>query len=247
MTDPRNPNFSRATANRAWALLFGRPLVEPIDDLPKDGDLPAPLTILADDFASHGFDLRRLVRAVAATEAFALDSATVDGAGPSSTLEDAWAAFPLTRLRPEQVAGALQQAASAETIDSDSHILVRLMTYGGVNDFVARHGDPGEEEEFHQEGSTTITQRLLMMNGDLVQGKIKDDLGNASARIAILAPDDARAVEAAYLATLTRRPTPEEADHFRGRLEGTRGDERKRRVTDLIWALLNSTEFSWDH
>ena len=204
------------------------------------------MTILADDFAGHGFDLRRLIRAIAATEAFAIDSATVDDDSPSSTLEAAWAAFPMTRLRPEQVAGALLQAASAETIDSESHILVRLATFGGVNDFVARHGDPGEEE-FHQEGSTTITQRLLMMNGDLLHSKIKDDIGNASNRIAILAPDDAKAVEAAYLATLTRRPTPEEADHFRSRLEGTRGDERKRRVSDLIWALLNSTEFSWDH
>ena len=246
VTDPRNPNFSRAITNRIWALLFGRPLVEPIDDLPVRVDLPAPLAILADDFAAHGFDLRRLVRAVAGTEAFGLDSATPDESGPTPILEDAWAAFPLTRLRPEQVAGALLQAASAETIDGDSHILVRLATYGGVNDFVARHGDPGEEE-FRQEGTTTITQRLLMMNGDLIHGKVKPDLGNASARIAMLAPDDAKAVEAAYLATLTRRPTPEEAGHFRSRLENTRGDERKRRMTDLIWALLNSTEFSWDH
>jgi hypothetical protein len=246
VTDPRNTNFSRATANRVWALLFGRPLVEPIDDLRINGELPAALAILAEDFASRGFDLRRLIRAIASTEAFALDSATEDDSGPSSTLESAWAAFPMTRLRPEQVAGALQQAASAETIDSESHILIRMATYGGVNDFVARHGDPGEEE-FHQEGSTTITQRLLMMNGDLVQNKIKDELGNASTRIAMLAPDDAKAIEAAYLATLTRRPTPEEAAHFRSRLEGTKGKERNQEVIDLIWALLNSTEFSWDH
>ena len=246
VTDPRNPNFSRATANRIWALLFGRPLVEPIDDLATAGEPPAALAILADDFAARGFDLRRLVRAVATTEAFALDSATGADEGPSSTLEAAWAAFPMTRLRPEQVAGGLLQAASAETIDSGSHILVRLATYGGVNDFVARHGDPGEDE-FNLEGSSTITQRLLMMNGDLVRKNIREELGNASVRIAILAPDDRKAVEAAYLATLTRRPTPDEATHFEARLAGTRGDDRKQRVTDLIWALLNSTEFSWDH
>jgi Protein of unknown function (DUF1549)/Protein of unknown function (DUF1553) len=246
VTDPRNPNFSRATTNRVWALLFGRPLVEPIDDLPVHGDLPAALKILSEDFATHGFDLRRLISAVASTEAFSLDSATQDDSGPSSTLEAAWAAFPMTRLRPEQVAGALQQAASAEAIDAESHILVRLATYGGVNDFVARHGDPGEEE-FHLEGSSTITQRLLMMNGDLVQNKIKDDLGNASTRIAMLAPDDPKAIEAAYLATLTRRPTPGEAAHFRASLEGTKGKERTLRLIDMIWSLLNSTEFSWDH
>ena len=181
-----------------------------------------------------------------ATEAFALDSASGEELDRSPAPDGAWAAFPMTRLRPEQVAGALMQANNARTVDGDAHILVRLMTYGGVNDFVARHGDPGEAE-FHQEGTTTITQRLLMMNGDLVRGSIKGDLANMSGRIAALAPDDPKAVEAAYLATLTRRPTPEEAAHFVARLRGTQGDERKARVADLIWALLNATEFSWGH
>ncbi len=246
VTDPKNPNFSRATANRVWALLFGRPLVEPIDDLPTHGDLPA-----ASDDPGRRFRLARVrppppdpghrrdrgLRARLGDRG--RDRPEFDPRSRLGRLPDDPAPPRAGRRRPPQ-------AASAETIDADSHILVRLATYGGVNDFVARHGDPGEEE-FHQEGSTTITQRLLMMNGDLVQKKIKDDLGNASTRIAILAPDDPKAVEAAYLATLTRRPTPEEAAHFRGRLEGTKGDERKQRMTDLIWALLNSTEFSWDH
>ena len=60
----------------------------------------------------------------------------------------------------------------------------------------------------------TIPQRLLLMNGDLVREKTKDDLFNASRRIAELAPDDRQAVEIAYLAVLTRRPTPEELAHF---------------------------------
>jgi Protein of unknown function (DUF1549)/Protein of unknown function (DUF1553) len=246
VTDPRNPNFSRATANRVWALMFGRPLVEPIDDLAGAGDPPPALQLLADDFAAHGFDLRRLIRAIAETRAFALDSAAEADLEPPSTLESAWAAFPITRLRPEQVAGALLQAAAPETIDSESHILVRLATYGGINDFVGRHGDPGEDE-FNLEGSSTIPQRLLMMNGELVYKKTREDLGNASTRIAMLAPTDKLAIEAAYLATLTRRPTPEEAAHFEAQLAGTRGDERKQRMADLYWALLNATEFSWDH
>lgn len=246
VTDPRNPNFSRATANRAWAILFGRPMVEPLDDLAAAGEPPEALGLLADDFAAHGFDFRRLIRAIASTRAFALDSAEGADAGPPSTTEAARAAFPITRLRPEQVAGALLQAASPETIDADSHILVRLATSGGVNEFVGRHGDPGEDE-FDLEGAGTIPQRLLMMNGDLVHKKTRDDLGNASARIAILAPTDRLAVEAAYLATLTRRPTPEEAAHFEARLAGTSGVERKQRMSDLAWALLNATEFSWDH
>jgi hypothetical protein len=226
--------------------MFGRPLVEPIDDIASSGELPPMLAILGDDFAAHGFDLRRLLQSIARTEAFSLDSASDDDSEPTTTLETAWAAFPITRLRPEQVAGALLQSSKNETIDSSSHILIRFATYGGVNEFVTRHGDPGEEE-FNLEASSTIPQRLLMMNGKLVEQNIKEELGTAAGRFATLAPDDHKAVEAAYLATLTRRPTPEEAAHFEARLAGTRGDDRKQRMTDLVWTLLNSTEFSWGH
>ena len=55
------------------------------------------------------------------------------------------------------------------------------------------------------------------------------------------------AVETAFLAVLTRRPTPEELSHFTGRLGKASGGDRKNRLTDLFWALLNTTEFSWSH
>ena len=82
----------------------------------------------------------------------------------------------------------------------------------GRNDFVRRYGDTGDDEFAVRAG--TIPQRLLLMNGHLVREKTKDDLFNASRRIAELAPDDHKAVEAAYLTVLTRRPTPEESAHF---------------------------------
>src|SRR5262249_38526401 len=54
VVDPRNKTLARATANRVWALLFGRPLAEPIDDLPAAGELHPALDLLAADFAGHG-------------------------------------------------------------------------------------------------------------------------------------------------------------------------------------------------
>ena len=61
------------------------------------------------------------------------------------------------------------------------------------------------------------------------------------------AGSDHAAVEAAFLATLTRRPTPPEAAHFHARLAGTTGETRKQAVTDLFWVLLNTTEFAYNH
>jgi len=243
VVDARNPNFARATVNRVWALLFGRPLAEPVDDLPAAGELHPALSQLANDFAASGFDLHRLIRVIAATEVFRIDSAAADSASPEA--EEAWAVFPMTRLRPEQVAGALFQAASITTLGPQSHWLIRFFSYTGRNDFVRRYGDTGEDE-FDARGGT-IPQRLLLMNGKIVREKIKAGFWSATARIAELAPADRQAVETAFLAVLTRRPTSDESSYFAAKLAATKGKQRKDRLTDLYWSLLNTMEFSWNH
>ena len=243
VVDPRNAYFARETVNRVWALLFGRPLAEPIDDLPADSELHPTLIKLAEDFSSHGADLHRLIRIIAATEVFRLDSAARGEDAPLT--EETWAVFPMTRLRPDQVAGAIFQSASLRTVGAQSHWFVRLVSYTARNDFVRRYGDTGEDE-FDGRGGT-IPQRLLLMNGDVVREKTKDDFFTAASQIADLAPNDDRAVQAAFLAVLTRRPTSEESSHFAARLKGSSGKERKARLSDLYWSLLNTTEFSWNH
>ncbi len=243
VTDPRNPYFALVTANRAWALMFGRPMLEHVDDVSSTEDMPRALTLLAEDFTRHGHDLSRLFRVIAATEAFQRDSAADHEI--TEVHEKCWAAFPLTRLRPEQVAGSVQQVGSLTTLNAETHILVRLFSLGDRNEFLRRYGDTGEDE-FDNRGGT-IPQRLLMMNGKLVHEKTKGGLFTAATRVAQQAPDDAAAVRIAYLTVLTREPTPAEAEHFAGRLAGTTGDERARRMEDLFWVLLNATEFSWNH
>jgi hypothetical protein len=243
VVDPGNKHFACETVNRMWAILVGRPLAEPIDDLPSVTDLHPALVLLADDFSSHGYDLHRLIRVIAATMVFRIDSATL--AAAAEPAEDTWAVFPITRLRPDQVAGALFQSSSLSTLGAQSHWLVRLASYTGRNDFVRRYGDLGEDEFDARSG--TIPQRLLLMNGDAMRERIKDDLFNAAPRIADLAATDEKAVEVAFLAVLTRRPAPEESSHFAARLKGSSGAKRKELVSDLYWSLLNTTEFSWNH
>lgn len=247
ITDPRNPNLARATVNRLWALMFGRPLVEPVDDLAAADEIPEPLTILADDFKTHGYNLRRLLRAIVATEAFRLDSALSDGT-PSAAAEAAekgWASYPMTRLRPEQVVGSVFQSTAFSTIDNDSPFFVRFFSSVGQNQFVQRYGDSGEDE-FDGRGGT-IPQRLLLMNGELVRDRTKPDFMHSPARIGYFAATDRAAVEVAYLTSLTRKPTPVELSHFEAKLAGSRGDQRSKSVSDIVWTLINSTEFSWNH
>lgn len=249
VVNPENPALARATVNRVWALMLGRPLVEPIDDLPAEAETPAALRVLAEDFRDHGFRLHRLIRLIAGSVAFRLDSATSpraeDGDDSLARADDAWAAFPLTRLRPEQVAGSLEQASSISTLGTRSSWVFRLIAQGERNDFITHYGDTGEDEFDHRAG--TIPQRLLLMNGKLANESVGEGLFRASDRIAALAPTDRAAVEAAYLTVLTRRPDPDEAALFEDRLRGSVGKDRKQRLTDLCWTLVNTTEFSWNH
>jgi len=247
VTNPQNRAFAHATVNRVWALLFNRSLVEPVDDIPLEGPYPPGFEILADDFVTHGFDLQRLIRLIAATKVFQVDSASHDEShAVSSQQEKLWAAFPMTRLRPEQVAGSVIQSSSMHTINAESHVIFRITRFFQTSEFVKRYGDIGEDE-FNQR-SGTIPQQLLLMNGELVKNRSKEDaVFNASTRIGMLAPTDNAAVETAYLCTLTRRPTQKERDYFANLLKGTKGKERSKAMEDLYWTLFNTTEFSWNH
>ncbi|MCA9188322.1 MAG: DUF1553 domain-containing protein [Pirellulaceae bacterium] len=244
VTHSANRAFARAAVNRVWAMATGKPLVEPIDSIPLSGPYPPGLETLADDFVMHGYDLKRLWRIIAMTKVYRRESRA--NFEVTREHEQAWAVFPVTRLRAEQVAGGLWQSARLKTVDAHSHIVIRLAHAAETSEFIRSYGDAGEDEFSPSAG--TIPQRLVLMNGKLVRDRTKQDLvGNAATRIAMLLRDDQRAVEAAYLIVLTRRPTTAELDHFHPQLASATAVERPERIEDIVWTLLNSTEFSWNH
>lgn len=246
ITSPENRPFARAAVNRVWSLLCGRALHDPIDDIPLEGPYPVGMEVLADAFIASGYDIQHLIRLIAGSVAFSRDSRSEDPAIPvTAAQEGAWAAFPVTSLRPEQVAGSVIQAASLSALDGSSHIIDRFRRFGETRDFLQRFGDPGESEL--TEHATTIPQRLLLMNGKLVEERTAPNpILNSSTRLAHYSPSDSLAVESAFLALLTRYPTDAEAAHFSGLLTGLAGGERERCMADLHWSLINSTEFSWN-
>jgi hypothetical protein len=244
VTAKENRPFARVTVNRIWALMFGKPLVEPVDSIPLHDDLPPGLELLVDDFIEHDYDIRRLIRVISSTRVYRLDSRASFEVLPRH--EIAWSVYPMTRLRPEQVAGAVAQACSVSTIDSDAHIVSQMMKFFQTDEFIKRYGDLGEDE-FVERG-ISIPQRLLMMNGNLVKNRTKNrPLFNSSSQIAAFADNDRDAIAAAYLSCLTRQPSSAESSYFKDRLKDTTGGRRMSSLEDLFWALLNTTEFSWNH
>ncbi|MEO8270024.1 MAG: DUF1553 domain-containing protein [Aureliella sp.] len=244
VTDPHNRAFGRATVNRVWGLMFSRPLVDPVDNIPLDMSVPKVLDTLADDWSTHGFDLARLVRMIAACDAFERDSRA--DFEVTDRHERVWSVFPLTQLRPDQVAGNLLQASKLVAMDSSNSVFRRLEAYGSKENFLQLFGDRGEDE--FQSEAVTITQRLIMMNGELAADRTGVDLiNNAATRIATLVSDDQRAIELIFLTTFNRPPSATELSTFGKELSGKSGDERQLALSDIAWAMVNSTEFSWNH
>src|SRR4029078_11027459 len=76
MTDRGNPYFAKVMANRVWAELLGQGFVDPVDDIratnpASNGPL---LDALADDFGKQGYDIKKLIRKITASQVFALSS-----------------------------------------------------------------------------------------------------------------------------------------------------------------------------
>ncbi len=262
ITHPENKRFERAAANRVWALMFGKPFLvhRPVDDLPDPETDPETkiLDIIGEDFRKQNCDLRRLVRVIAASDAFRMSSIPPtemahEKSGQDSESEESlheqlnlveqrWAVYPLVRLRPEQVIGSMLQANNLRTIDRNSHLFIRALRMLRENDFVDEFGDPGVEEL--QEWSGTIPQALLRMNGELSRGLTNRNPFFAPGRISATGSTAAKKIETIYLANLARYPTETEQEYFQKRFEE---DKSGKAVEDLYWILFNSPEFSWNH
>jgi len=239
--------------------LFGQPpaietdygfQVGEVDNLPLDSP-PSPLIeTLTEAFIESDFNIRKLIRCITDSPAFRVSSrADFD---VTEQHELAMAVFPVTHLRSEQVAGAAIQAGRIKTINRDSSFLVQLQQFGSLNDFLKRYGDLGEDEFTQQ--PVTITQRLVMLNGKLINETASPNpILNASSHIEMFAKDDEDVVRTLYLTVLNREPSERELEHFVKRLTAESREQndpptsRKQEITDLTWILLNSSEFAWNH
>ncbi len=242
ITHPQNRQAARAAVSHVWALMCGCAASESVDNLPLDAQPSAMMEALVDDFIENGHDLRRLISLIARSSAFRVDSRA--DFEVTAQHEQAGAVFPLVRLRPEQVAGSIIQAARIKKTDRHSSLFLQLQTLTGTNDFVKQYGDVGEDE--FTTDSVTITQRLLMMNGNLLGELVNSNpVLNATAHIGMFAQDNDSAVETVYLCALNRYPSAQEREHFVKRLVDA--DNRNDAIEDLFWVLLNSSELAWNH
>lgn len=249
LTSRDNPFFARAGVNWAWTHFFGAGLIDLEDQRPEQADSVNQQIIdtLTDYFVSSGFDMRELLQTIASTRAYQLSSWEDV---PEQAEPDLFAAMAPRPLSPEQLYDSFLLLAprlrAGATQYGDAPIAVPTgMAADPVRvQFVRRMREPPGSATEYRAGTLQV---LMLMNG-MVTGELT---AHDRSRLlgALTAPymTDAERVEALFLATLCRGPADDESTLILESLtESADEDDRNRVLSDLLWALVNSTEFAFN-
>jgi hypothetical protein len=245
MTAPDNPYFARVMANRVWAELMGRGLVEPVDDL-RDTN-PATngplLAALAADFRDSGYDVKKLIRRIATSSAFGLSSLPTErNVGDTRNHSRHYR----QRLRAEVLLDAISDVTGVpekfDAMPAGSRAMA-AWTIRFDSKFLDSFGrpDPNQDPPCERTTDTTVVQALHLQNAPGLQRKITADDGRA-AKLAVSKMTPAEVVEELYLLTYCRFPTAEETAACVARFDKA-GAKRRMATEDLLWALINTPEF----
>jgi hypothetical protein len=232
--------FAGAYVNRMWGELMGQSFYTPVDDMgpQKEVVFGAVLTRLAASFRATDYDMKALLRTIANTETYQRQIRL--GESTSEHLHFA-AAYP-TRLRADAL------------WDSLTGVLGQMGGPGGFRPgmggpFAGRFGLEAQfKDEFNFDPSTkadevegSIPQALMLMNNPQINQKVQARGTNLLGRILTAYPDNDDALRMVYLRALARKPTDREMERCRAYIK--KADQRAEAFEDILWALINSTEF----
>ncbi|HEY4308233.1 MAG TPA: DUF1549 domain-containing protein [Pirellulales bacterium] len=245
MVSRDNPFVAPAAVNRAWAHLFGRGLVEPVDDLSERNPPSHPEVFreLSAYFIETSFDLRNLVRTLANTQAYQAASVTGEDDPPA----DAFAWMLVKTLTPEQFYDSLMRSSLSATGISNAPTRQNLGSFDVARQtFVAKMQSPSASRLDYDAG---VAQVLLLLNGPEVTSATSRPTSGLLAALDAPVLSDRERVEILFLATLAREPREQELLQSLARLTRAAADniERSTALGDILWALYNSAEFSLNH
>jgi hypothetical protein len=254
LTAPENPFFARAFVNRVWAHYFGVGLVNPVDDFslanpPTNARL---LDALARDFVKSGHDIRKLERTILRSRTYQLSYVPND----TNTFDKNNFSHAYVRpLMAEQVVDVLNAALGVDERFTGQEAAppgTRMVEIGSsrLNGSVAYalriFGRPPRTTacDCVRAMEPALPQTLFRMTDAAVMAKFNDRTGRV-AELAKSKVGDEQLVEEAFLATLSRQPTPSQKEDALRHLKEAK--TRAEGVTDLVWALVNTREFILNH
>jgi hypothetical protein len=227
--------------NRVWAQYFGRGLVNPVDNLSEDNapSHPELFDALARQLALSGFDVKHLARAICNSQAYQRSSSAP--AGPPARAEVPYACMTIKPLAPGLLYDCLAMILdSSERPKAAKRAKGKGKAAGGPRAAFVDFFRPGEGAD-PTEYPAGIPQVLRLMNSEWMART-----STFVSRTVKLDQPPARNLEALFLATLSRRPTAAECERL-GKYLQANNSNKATAYGDILWALLNSSEFSLNH
>ncbi len=252
MVDRQNPYFAKALVNRYWKHFFGRGIVDPEDDMRVTNPATNPelLDALAQNFLDSRFDLKQLVRTICRSQVYQLSA---EPNRYNAADKQNFSRYYPKRLSAEVLYDALDQATGTVTrfkdLPAGMHA-VQLPDNGYDNYFLAVFGKPQNQTacECERSGEATLAQTLHLLNSREVQAKLTETTGRAVQLAADVNRDDADKLDELYLAVFARHPSAEETRYSLEHLARPEFKDRKQPGwEDILWALVNSKEFLFNH
>ena len=262
MGDKRNPFFAKSLVNRYWKHFFKRGLIEPEDDI-RDTNPPSNpelLDALAQHFVQSGFDLKAVVRLIAQSSAYQL-SAIPNQHNAVDTQN--FSRFYPRRMPAEVLLDAVDQFTGARTDFADLPPGTRAIalpdnSYNRSSPFLKVFGRPESASvcECERASAPSLSQSLHLMNAADVKAKLTTSGGRAE-RLAKDTKPEALKIRELYLAAFAREPMSHEQSVAEDYLARPRqdaagkplapGQARRLAYEDLLWALINTKEFLYNH
>jgi len=261
VTDRKNPYFAKSLVNRYWKHFFSRGIVEPEDDM-RDTNPPTNpelLDALARHFVASGYDLKDLIRTICRSSVYQLDS-----------LPNRYNAIDkqnFSRYYPKRItAETLLDAVDALT-GSKSHFAglppgtpatdLPDNSFNAESYFLTVFGRPDSSSSCECERSQqpSLAQSLHLLNAEEVQKKLTASDGRAVRLADDGSRSDDQKITELYLIAFSRQPDADEMAIARSYLDRVSNAEdgihkeslRERAFEDLVWTLINTKEFSFNH
>ena len=237
--------FRRAIVNQLWAFFIGRGLVHPVDQMHSANlpGIPGLLEWLGDDLAAHGYDLDRLVAGIVSSRVYQLSSKRPQAGGVAPRPRD-FSQAPLRPLTPQQFAVSLMLAAGDQSLDTARDTKTRETRVRALEREAARLLQAKVLDPRTDRFQSSTGEALFMSNHPDVQRLLEPTKTNLTGRLAAL-KDAKEIVETAVWTLLSRPPEAEERAFLVGWVEGK--SDRAKACRQLVWALLTSAEFRFNH
>lgn len=262
MSSPSNPFFAKAIVNRYWKHFFRRGLVEPEDDIRETNPPSNPelLAALEQHFIASGFDLKSLVKIITSSSAYQLSA--VPNQYNIADQQNYSRYYP-RRLQAEVFLDAIDDLTSSRTefpnLPSGTRaIALPDNSYNNGSPFLKVFGRPENESvcECERVQSSSLAQCLHLINAKDIKSKLATSNGRAD-RLAKSDKSSEEKIRELYSVAFSREPRADELNAGKDFLAepgvdaaGNPIDPQKANqevFQDLIWALINTKEFLFNH